>query len=159
MTGNRVVHMLVLLAAALVGACGSADVQSPLVTKPVAAVNVTAPSPTLPVGTQMTLVATPRDLNGEPLQRAVAWSSTDERIATVSGAGVVTAIKPGSVVIVASSESRTGIAPIVVTPVPAPMAEVRISVDEVLLEWNGTLQLSAVPLDSLGNELPQRIVQ
>jgi hypothetical protein len=44
-------------------------------------------------------------------------------------------------------------------PVPLPMAEVRISVDdEVELEWNGTMQLSAVPLDSLENELPARPV-
>jgi hypothetical protein len=59
MTGNRVVHMLVLLAAAMAAACGSADVQSPLVTKPVAAVEVTVPSGTLLVGGRMTLVATP----------------------------------------------------------------------------------------------------
>src|SRR5688572_25968233 len=160
MTGNRVVHMLVLLTAAVAAACGSADVQSPLGPKPVAAVEVTAPSPTLLVGTQMTLVATPRASGGEVLQRAVAWSSTDERIATVSGAGVVTAVAPGPVSIVASSESRTGAAPIVVTPVPAPMAEVRISVDDELqLDWNGTAQLSAVPLDADGNQLPARPVQ
>jgi len=160
MTGNRVVHMLVLLAAALATACGSADVNSPLEPTPVAAVDVTAPSPTLFVGGRMTLVATPRAFNGQPLQRAVAWSSTDERIATVSAAGVVTAVTPGPVSIVASSESRTGIAPIVVTQVPAPIAEVRISVDdEVQLEWNGTAQLSAVPLDADGNVLPARPVQ
>jgi Tol biopolymer transport system component len=160
MTGNRVVHLLVLLTAAVSAACGSADVQSPLGPKPVEAVEVTAPSPTLLVGTQMTLVATPRALTGEPLQRAVAWSSSDERIATVSGAGVVTAVAPGPVSIVASSESRTGTAPIVVTPAPVPMAEVRISVDdEVLLDWNGSVQLSAVPLDADGNQLPARPVQ
>src|SRR5688572_5000575 len=160
MTGNRVVHMLVLLAAAVAAACGSADVQSPLGPKAVAAVEVTAPSPTLLVGTQMTLVATPRASGGEALQRAVAWSSTDERIATVSGAGVVTAVAPGPVSIVASSETRTGTAPIVVTPVPTPMAEVRISVDDELqLDWNGSAQLSAVPLDADGNQLPARPVQ
>ncbi|MFL5619274.1 MAG: Ig-like domain-containing protein [Gemmatimonadaceae bacterium] len=158
MTGNRVVHMLVLLAAALASACGSADVQSPLGPKPVAAVEVTAPFPTLLVGKQMTLVATPRAPSGERLERAVTWSSTDERIATVSSAGVVTAVAPGPVTIVAASESRTGLAPIVVRPVP--VFEVRLSVDvEVRLEWNGTVQLSAVPLDAQGNELPARGVQ
>ena len=161
MTGNRVVHMLVLLAAALATACGSADVNSPLEPKPVAAVEVTAPSPTLLVGTQMTLVATPRASGGEALQRVVAWSSTNEGVATVSGAGVVTAVAPGPVNIVASSESRSGIVPIVVTPVPPPpIAEVRISVDdEVQLDWNGAAQLSAVPLDAEGNALPARPVQ
>ena len=158
MTGNRVVHMLVLLAAALATACGSADVNSPLEPAPVSAVDVTAPSPTLLVGAQMKLVATPRARGGEPLQRTVAWSSTNEGIATVSATGVVTAVAPGSVSIVAASGSRTGIVPIVVTPVPVtPVAEVRLSVDdEVQLDWNGTVQLSAVPLDAQGNELPAR---
>ena len=83
------------------------------------------------------------------------------QIATVSSAGVVTAITPGAVIIVATSESRTGVAAIAVTAAsPAPVAEVRLNVDdEVLLEWNGTTQLSAVALDAQGAELPGRSVQ
>jgi len=153
--------MLALLAAFVAAACDSSSVQAPVTPTPVATVEVSAPSTNVMVGQQLTLVATPKSTAGEPLQRPVTWSSQNMQIATVSSAGVVTAITPGAVNIVATSESRTGVAAITVTAAsPAPVAEVRLNVDdEVLLEWNGTTQLSAVALDAQGAELPGRSVQ
>jgi uncharacterized protein YjdB len=157
MNGIRVVPALLAMAIAV--ACSSSDLQAPQQGPvPVASVQVTSPSPMLVVGNQMTLVAALKSVEGEPLQRAVTWSSQNEQIATVDGAGRVTAIAPGQVTIVATSETRTGRASIVVTAIP--VAEVRLSVDEeVHLEWNGSAQLSAVALDAQGNVLSGRTVQ
>ena len=161
MSRNRISRMLALLVAFVAAACDSSSVQEPQTPAPVATVEVSAPSTNVMVGQQLTLVATPKSAAGEPLQRPVTWSSQNVQIATVSSAGVVTAITPGAVNIVATSESRTGVAAIAVTAAsPAPVAEVRLNVDdEVLLEWNGTTQLSAVALDAQGAELPGRSVQ
>ena len=160
MNGIRVVPALVALVVAM--ACGASDLQAPQQgPKPVASVQVTSPSSELTVGGTITLVAAPRAADGTALQRAVSWSSQNEQVATVDGAGKVTAIAPGSVTIVATSDGRTGTASIVVTAIPTtPVAETRLSVDdEVQLDWNGTAQLSAVALDAQGNELPGRFVQ
>ena len=160
MSGIRVVPMLLALAVAV--ACSASDLQVPQQgPKPVASVQVTAPSTELTVGGQMTLVAAPRSADGTLLQRAVTWSSQNEGIATVDAAGKVTAIAPGQVTIAAVSESRIGSVSLVVRAIPpVPVAEVRLSVDEeVQLEWNGTAQLSAVALDAQGNVLPGRAVQ
>ena len=160
MTRIRVFQLL--LATVLAAACSASDIQQPQQgPKPVSAVQVSSPSPTLQVGRQLTMVATPRAADGEALQRTVTWSSTNEQVATVSASGVVTAIAPGPVTIVATSESRSGSASIVVAEAPlVSVAEVRLSVDEeVQLDWDGSAQLHALALDAQGNVLPGRAAQ
>lgn len=157
MAGRTVTTLAVL--ALLAAACDSSS--APERPAPVASVAVMSPAQTLMVGEAMTLIATPKSADGEPLQRSVVWSSQDEQIATVSTTGVVTAVAPGLVNIVATSEGRSGATQlrIAVNP-PAPVAEVRLSVDdEVRLEWNGSARLAAIAVDSLGAELPGRQVQ
>ncbi|HKP16461.1 MAG TPA: LpqB family beta-propeller domain-containing protein [Gemmatimonadaceae bacterium] len=159
MRGIRVVPALVALAFAV--ACGAADLQAPQQEpKPVATVQVTSPSQTLTVGGTMTMVAATKAADGSLLQRGVTWSSENEQVATVDAKGIVTAIAPGQVTIVAASGTRAGTASIVVTAIPTvPVAEVRLSVDEeVQLEWNGIAQLRAVALDAEGAALPGRFV-
>jgi hypothetical protein len=50
--------------------------------------------------------------------RTVTWTSGNDAVATVSAAGVVSAVSPGTVSITATSEGRTGSATLTVTPVP-----------------------------------------
>ena len=159
MSGIRVVPALVALAFAV--ACGAADLQAPQQEpKPVATVQVTSPSQTLTVGGTMTMVAATKAADGTLLQRGVTWSSQNEQVATVDAKGIVTAIAPGQVTIVAASGTRAGSASIAVTAIPTvPVAQVRLSVDEeVQLEWNGSTQLRAVALDADGAALPGRVV-
>ncbi|MEP6833043.1 MAG: Ig-like domain-containing protein, partial [Gemmatimonas sp.] len=88
---------------------------------PIAAVTVTPPTAQVTVGgstAQLTAVA--RDANGAALNgRAISWSTSSSAIATVSQAGVVTAVAGGSATITATAEGRSGTAAItVLTPDP-----------------------------------------
>jgi hypothetical protein len=82
---------------------------------PVATVTVTPATASLvPPQTQPLAVAT-SDASGNPLNgRQVAWSTDAANVATVSTAGVVTAVGPGSATITATSEGKTGSATITV---------------------------------------------
>jgi len=70
---------------------------------------------TLAVGEQIQLVATARGSSGaEILNREFAWSSSNDAIASVSSAGLVTAHAPGAVVIAANTSNVVGTASLVV---------------------------------------------
>lgn len=63
------------------------------------------------------LLATPRDATGAPLVgRSTTWTSSDDDVATVSDAGVVEALAPGTVAITATIEGISGKADITVAP-------------------------------------------
>jgi len=131
--------------------------------KSVASVVVIATQDTLAVGGQVTFIAEPRAADGEVLDSAVTWTSEHRQYATVTGSGVVKAVAPGAATIVATAGGRSGRAVLTVIPAPipepAPVAEVRLSVDEeVQLAWDGTTRLSAVALDSNGTVLQGRLI-
>jgi CubicO group peptidase (beta-lactamase class C family) len=78
---------------------------------PVATVIITPDSGDVVVRGTATLAAATRDAAGAALTgRAITWSSGNTAIATVSTAGVVTAVTSGTVTISASSEGKTGTA-------------------------------------------------
>ncbi|HEX2202950.1 MAG TPA: Ig-like domain-containing protein [Longimicrobium sp.] len=92
---------------------------------PVVSVTVRAPELALLPGEWAQLTATVRGPGNAPLDdRAVAWSSSDERVATVSATGRVTAQGAGVAIVTAASEGQRGEArvevgePPVVNPVP-----------------------------------------
>ncbi len=101
----------------LVAACGGSESTGPKVAPPppppppataVASVDVTAPAE-IEIGRSGTAQATPKSAAGATLAgRTVTWSSSNDAIATVSPAGVVTGAGSGSVMISATSEGRTG---------------------------------------------------
>ena len=67
-------------------------------TIPVASVTVTPATHPLVVGSTTTIAATLADANGRPISgRAVAWTSDRPDVATVTSAGTVTAVAPGTV--------------------------------------------------------------
>jgi Tol biopolymer transport system component len=153
----RAVSMSAALLLAVIAACS--DAVAPVT--PVASVLVEPSSPSLTVGTQVTLQATPKAANGEDLERPVTWSSEDEVVATVSSTGVVTALGTGTVGIRAASEGRVGRAVLTILPVePVPVAHVQLSVDnEIVLAWDGETTISAVAMDAQGNVLEGRPIQ
>ena len=76
---------------------------------PVATVTVTLPASTLRVGETTEGTAVARDASNNVLPgRATSWVSSNTQIATVSNAGIVTAITPGAATISATSENKTG---------------------------------------------------
>ncbi len=76
---------------------------------PVAAVTVRWDVQTV-VGGVVQLIAVPRDAAGHVLSRALAWSSDNPSVATVSDGGLVAARTPGSARIAATSEGKSGTA-------------------------------------------------
>ncbi len=100
-------------------ACGG-DSGTPAIVGPVAVatVEVSPSQQSVTAGHTVTLSATTRDASGAVLaSRAVGWSSSAPAVASVSPAGVVSALSGGSAVITATSEGKSGTAAIVVPPV------------------------------------------
>jgi len=87
-------------------------------TAPIAAVTVSPANGTLTVGNVLQLTAALQDAAGRALLgRAVAWSSSNTGVATVSGTGLVSGVAAGSATITATSEGVRGTAALTVTAV------------------------------------------
>lgn len=101
------------------GGCDSTTAPPPAV----ASVAITPPSASVVMGQTTTLVATPNGPSGETLTgRIVTWSSSNTAIATVTTAGIVTGVVPGTATITATSEGKSTAAEVTVTPPSAPQA-------------------------------------
>jgi hypothetical protein len=132
--------------------CGSDEGAGPEVS--VAKVTITPPTATIAPGGTVQLQAATLDAGGATLTgREVAWSSTDNAVATVSSTGLVTGVGGGSATITAGSEGKSGTAAIVVQ---IPVASVVVEPAEAGLAPSETVQLAAVALDAEGNELTDR---
>ncbi len=124
---------------------------------PVASVVVTPSSASLVVGQTSTLTATPRDAGGAALVgRSLSWSSSQPAVATVSTAGAVTAVAPGTATISATTEGQTGTSVIAVSVVP--VAAVTLSPTSAALTLGQTTTLVATGRDAGGNPLGGRPV-
>lgn len=89
--------------------------------KPVASVTVSPETVELEVGQTRQLSATLRDASGNVLTgRSVAWSSSNQAVASVSSTGMVTGADAGAATITATSEGRTSQASVTVTEALAP---------------------------------------
>ncbi|MEO7362846.1 MAG: Ig-like domain-containing protein, partial [Gemmatimonadaceae bacterium] len=103
-----------------VDAEGAVDTASFTVTKiPVASVSLSPPQRTVVEGNSAQFTPTVLDSAGNIVtDRVIDWTSSNTTIATVSLTGLVTTTAPGSVTISAISETRTGSATLIITPVP-----------------------------------------
>ncbi len=126
------------------------------VTAPVDAVEVTPGAATIGQGSTLQLTATPRDAAGDPLPRAVTWSSGDPTIATVSAEGLVTGIAAGTVTITAEVDGIRGTTEITVFAVD--VASVDVEPASATIATGATIQLTATPKDEQGNPLSGRPV-
>lgn len=127
------------------GQDGSAIVT--VIPPPVASVSLSPATPSLTPGAVVQLVPTLRDASGATLTgRVVTWSSSNNAVATVSGAGLVTAVAVGGpVTITATSEGQTGTAAVtVVAPV---VTTVSISPAITSVSSGGTTPLTAIARD------------
>lgn len=141
-----------IISASADGRVGSATVTVTAV--PVATVSVSPASTTLDAGGTITLTATVQSASGAALtDRTVLWSSSDTQVATVTPAGVVTAIAPGSATITASAEGKSGTASISVSkPAAATVGWVTVTPLTASILWSGpsrrTVQLTATAYTS-----------
>jgi uncharacterized protein YjdB len=124
---------------------------------PVATVTVAPGSPTLTPGAVIQLVPTLRDASGATLTgRTVTWSSSNNGVATVSGAGLVTGVAVGGpVTITATSEGQIGTASVsVVAPV---VTTVSISPAVTTVPSGGTTPLSVIVRDQSGATITGKV--
>ncbi len=97
------------------GRTGSAQVT--VVATAVASVTVSLASSTIGIGRTTQATATTKDAGGSVVTgRAVAWTSDNPAVATVSAVGVVTGVATGSANITATSEGRSGSTAVTVAP-------------------------------------------
>lgn len=124
----------------------------------VATVEVSQQSVTLGVGSTLALQALVRDAAGNAItNRPVVWTSGDETIATVSAAGVVTAVRTGNVQIAATVEGRSAVTTLTVAP--RAVASVQVTPSDPRLLVGGSIKLSAQTLDENGAALAGRRVE
>ncbi len=121
----------------------------------VANVTVTPASATLDPGNTLTLQVTLADAGGNSLPlsgRVVTYTSSAPSIASVSAAGVVTALAPGSATITVTCEGQSAAASITVN---APtVASVTVTPATATVGAGSTVQLSAQAKDANGTVIP-----
>lgn len=123
----------------------------------VATVEITPPASTVRAGSTVSLAARAKDAAGNTLDaRAIAWSSNNKDVATVSAAGVVTALAPGEARIAASVAGHSGLATITVTA--RVVASVAVSPATVSMQVGVSAPLLAQPLDVDGQILTGRVI-
>lgn len=127
---------------------------------PVASVTVSPANPSGQAGTTVQLSATTRDANNAVLTgRAVTWASSNAGIATVSAAGLVSAIAAGTATITATSEGQSGAASLTVSAAPpVAVASVTVSLANSSRNPGQTTQATATTRDANNNILSGRVV-
>jgi uncharacterized protein YjdB len=127
----------------------------------VASVAVSLNASSLTAGQTTQANATTKDASGNVLTgRTIVWKTSDPAIASVDGAGVVSALKAGSVTVTATSEGKSGTAALTVTApanAPAPVASMTLAVAPSI-NIGGTAQATVTLKDAAGNVLTGRTV-
>lgn len=124
----------------------------------VAKLTVTPATLALHVADTFQLTAIPRDADGVRLvNRGVTWIAGGPSVATVDQQGLVTAIAPGSALLVATSEGQQ--ATVVVNVVARAVAAVRIAPATTTLMAGQSVQLTAASQDDRGNPLTGKVVR
>jgi uncharacterized protein YjdB len=142
------------VALALIVACGGGDETAPTepVDPPVATSISISPASVdfSSFGETLQLTAGVLDQNGQSMAGAsVAWTISDNSVATVSGSGLVTAVRNGTATVTATSGSAAGTASV---NVAQRAARVDVSPDAPTLSAIGdSVQLTAAPLDANDN--------
>ena len=143
----------VRISATCEGASGWMDLHVRLA--PVASVAVTPDTRALHPQWTVQLAVALADVKGRPLTgRQIEFTSSDLNVATVGATGLVTAGGLGTATITASSEGRSDV--VLITVTPAPVFAVTITPDERFMS-DGTLrQYQAYARDERGFTLPDR---
>ncbi len=114
-------------------------------------------SATVPLGATAQLVAEVTDQGGNVIAgQTITWGSANFSIATVNGAGVVTAVSSGTTTIRAASSALTAQATI--TVIGSSIASVSITPSSAQLQAGGTRQLSGAAFDASGNQIPNAAI-
>jgi len=126
---------------------------------PAYSVSVVPDTTAVVIGSQVQLIAAPRDTNGAPLAgRPVTWFSESPAVATVSPTGLVSTLAAGEAHIRAEVDFGVGVGVVLVTATLAPVNSVEVAPQSATVPVTGPVQLTAVLRDAVGNVLPFRPV-
>ena len=124
---------------------------------PVATLSLSPTAISLITGEQTTLVPTPRSAAGTVLTgRTIEWRSGAPNVATVSGSGLVTAIAPGTALLLATAEGVTATSTVTVR-VP-PVSAIVLSPLAPAIDPGQSVPLAATPRDANGVTLTGRVI-
>lgn len=138
------------------GAFATAELRVTLV--PVAAVAVTPRTRTLHPRWTVMLTVTLTDAAGRPITgRQVQFTSSDQNVATVDAAGLVTAAGLGTASITVTSEGRSDVVSVTVTP--AAVFKVAITPDLRVMSDGTIHQYHAWAQDERGNTLSDQAIE
>ena len=156
----RVIFLAVAGLAIGATACSSSGTSVEVQRKPVAAVSLTLPSPSLEEGQTERATATPMDANGAALpDRPVEWESSNSAIASVNETGMISAISLGTATIVAKSEGARGQGRLDVIPRAAmKVATVAVALSAASITVGQTTNATATLRDAAGNTLTGRAI-
>ncbi len=121
----------------------------------VASVTLEPAGPVVGVGATAPLTATPRDASGQPLSRAVTWSSSSTAVATVDLNGVVHGVGPGTTTITATSEEKSASLTLIVSTTP--VASVTVAPTTGSVNVGATIALTGTAKDAGGAILAGRV--
>ncbi|MGQ0643797.1 MAG: Ig-like domain-containing protein [Gemmatimonadaceae bacterium] len=126
----------------------------------IASVSVSPSSVQLSASGTRQLSAIALDASGNQVPNAaITWSSSNPIVATVSAAGLATAMSSGNATISATSSGKTGSATVsVAAPPPAVVASVTVTLNSSSLLVGQTTQAQAVARDAAGNIITGRPV-
>lgn len=124
----------------------------------VATVAITAPAATMiDRGATLQLEAIARDADGVEIAAPVAWTTSDDAIATVSATGLVTAREAGAVIIAAAAGSESASVELTVRDVAPAVARVELRpAGRIELRTGATMPLVATAYDAGGEVLVGR---
>ena len=132
---------------------GAADVT----VTPAPVQSVTVAPVTVMVGQKVTLAATVTDTRGVVVtDRPVTWSVPNTGIASITAAGDLTGLAPGSVQVTATAGGKSGSATVTVTPIP--VSTVTLDKTNPSIAQNATTSITATTKDAGGTTLPGRVV-
>ena len=124
---------------------------------PVATVRLTPSSQDLLVGQTVQIGAETLDAHGNVLTgRPITFTTSNPAVATVSNAGLVTALAAGSTIITATSEGKSAPSSITVSTIPVASVAVTPAGSQIVV--GQTTQLNAEPRDASGQALAGRAV-
>lgn len=147
-------HRLVVLGALLAAACSSGPSNNDGVARVVIDGEAAI---TMVVSDTRQFAASAEDANGTPVTGApLVWSSSTSGIATVSTAGLVTAVAPGEARIIARSGERADT--VTVTVVASGVANVIVTMPQALLKVSDTVRATVRAVDATGAEVTGRPV-
>lgn len=151
---SRLSQLLTLaLALLFVNGCGGdSSSTAPPASDPVAAVVVSPAVDTILVGEGISLQATARTQSGSAASVAsIAWTSSNDLVATVSAQGRVAGVSPGTATIRGSLGTVSGVATVVVQR--PPVSAVDVSLPGTTLRVGRVAQLVATPRTATGAEV------